>query len=228
MQSLSPFLHCIGLTGQRRVVADFFGLGKVPRGEKLSLRQHMERMRSPAIMHLNIIRVGFHTLAPTERERAERELDLVVHRTRQIYDQIFTTVGRVQHFELAASQVGGFADIGSDGEADDLTDSFSVDNNGIDSFFVLTYVGTRVGSARVSGCDKDGKNSGVVVEIGQGDDELTATAYAHELAHFLGVEGHSDDENNLMFSGQNGRQINSSQAAKIITHCFITECPDLQ
>jgi predicted Zn-dependent protease len=88
-------------------------------------------------------------------------------------------------------------------------------------------VGNRVGSARVSGCDKDGKNSGVVVEIGQGDNELTATAYAHELAHFLGVEAHSSDQNNLMFSGQNGRQLNEGQAVKILTHCFVTECSDL-
>jgi hypothetical protein len=227
MQSIGPFLDCIGLTGPRRLVADFFGLGKVPPGETLSLRQHLERVANPAIIHLNVIRVGFHTLEPLERERAERELDLVVHRTRQIYDQIFTGVARVQHFEVPPSQVGGFADIGSGGEADDLTDSFSVDNDGIDSFFVLTYAENRVGSARVSGCDKDGKDSGVVVEIGQGGDELTATAYAHELAHFLGVEDHSNDPNNLMFSGQNGRKINSSQAAKIVTHCFTKECPDL-
>lgn len=227
MQSISPFLACLGLIGPKRIVADFFGLGKVPRGETLSLRQHLARVANPAIIHLNIIRVGFHTLGPADRESAEREVDLVVHRTRQIYDQIFLGVARVQHFELAASQVGGFADIGGDGEADDLADSFSVDNDAIDSFFVLTYVGNRVGSARVSGCDKDGKDSAVIVEIGQGNNELTATAYAHELAHFLGVDGHSSDENNLMFSGQNGRQINSSQAAKMLTHCFTRECPDL-
>lgn len=227
MQSIGPFLDCIGLTGPRRLVADFFGLGKVPRGETISLRQHLARVANPALIHLNIVRTGFHTLAPADRERAEREVDLVVHRTRQIYDQIFLGVARVQHFEIAASQVGGFADIGSDGEADDLADSFSVDNDGIDSFFVLTYAGDRVGSARVSGCDKDGKDSGVVVEIGQGDNELTATAYAHELAHFLGVKEHSNDDNNLMFSGQNGRRINSSQAAKMLTHCFTRECPHL-
>jgi hypothetical protein len=227
MQSIGPFLDCLGLTGPRRLLADFFGLGEVPPGETLSVRAHMRRVARPQILHLNIIRIGFHTLAPGPRMNAERELDLVVHRTRQIYDQIGLGIARVQHMEVAASHVGGFGDIGSDGEADDLCDAFSIDNNGVDGFFVLTYVGNRVGSARVSGCDKEGKNSGVVCEIGQGDNELTATAYAHELAHFLGVEGHSDDENNLMFSGQNGRQLNNSQAGKILTHCFVTECPDL-
>ena len=227
MESLGPYLDCLGLPGPRRIVNDFFGLGRVPRGETVSLRAHMRRVRGPRLLHVNMIRIGFDTLAAPRRGAAEREIDLVVHRTRQIYDQIQLGIARVQHWVIPPAQAGGFADIGSDGEADDLADRFSVPNDGVDGFMVLTYAGSRIGSARPSGCDKDGKDSAVVVEIEQGDDELTATAFAHELGHFLGVSGHSSDPENLMFSGPNGRRINSSQAATMLTHCFVTECSGL-
>lgn len=227
MPSLGPFLDCLGLTGPRKVKHDFFGIQHVPAGEALSVKQHMQRMRGD-LLHLNVIRCGFDTFAAPDRDRAERRLDLVVHRTRQIYDQIGLGIARVQHFEIPVAQTHGKEDIGGDGEADDLCDAFSVDNNGVDAFFVLTYSGNRVGSSRSPGsCDKDGKSSGVVVEVQQGDAELTATAFAHELGHYLGFAGHSSDENNLMFSGQNGRQISDSQASTMLRHCLITECSDL-
>jgi len=228
MQSLSPYLDCLGLTGPRRILNDFFGLRRVPDGETLSLRAHMNRVRWSHLLHLNVIRIGFDGLIGPDRASAERELDLVVHRTRQVYDQIQLGIARVQHWEVPAALAGGLDNISGDGEADDLCGRFSVDNNGIDGFFVLTYSGNRVGSSRSPGsCDKDGKSSGVVCEIGQGNSELTVTAFAHELGHYLGVAGHSSDTNNLMFSGQNGRQISPTQAYYMLQHCLITECSDL-
>jgi len=228
MPSLGQFLDCMGLSGPRKVKHDFFGIQHVPSGEALSVKQHMQRMRLEHLLHLNVIRCGFDSFDAQGRDRAERRLDLVVHRTRQIYDQIGLGIARVQHFEILVAQTHGKEDIGGDGEADDLCDAFSVDNDGIDAFFVLTYSGNRVGSSRSPGsCDKGGKASGVVVEVEQGDAELTATAFAHELGHYLGFAGHSGDKDNLMFSGQNGRQISDSQAVTMLRHCLITECSDL-
>ena len=110
-----------------------------------------------------------------------------------------------------------------------MCDRFSVDNDGIDGFMVLTYAGNRVGSSQSPGsCDKDGKSSGVVVEIGQGNSELTATAFAHELGHYLGYDDHSEDPHNLMFEGQNYRQLTANQGETMRGHCLVTECPDLQ
>ena len=227
MQSLGPFLDCMGLTGPRFVVRDFFGLRKVPPGETVSVRGHMSRVARPHILHLNIIHCGFHLLDAVESESADRELDFAVHRTRQIYDQIGLGIARVQHFAIGGQHGTAVANIDNDGEASELCGAFSVDNNGADCFMVLTYAGNRVGSSRVSGCDKDGKDSGVVVEITQGNNSLTAKALAHELAHFLGVEDHSDDENNLLSRSPDGVELTGSQGGKILSHCFVTECPDL-
>jgi hypothetical protein len=120
------------------------------------------------------------------------------------------------------------ADIGGDGEADDICGHFSVDNDGIDAFMVLTYAGNRIGSSRSPGaCDKDGKSSGVVIEVQQAGHELTATAFAHELGHYLGFASHSSDPNNLM-STAGGRALTASQGQTMRGHCFVTDIPELQ
>ncbi len=228
MDSLRFFQSTLKLPGFRSVLNDFFGMFQVPAGAAISLRQQMERLRRPNIIHINIIRVAFDALTPTEREDAERELDTIVLRTRQIYDQIALGIGRVQHFVISAAQAGGLADIGSDGEADDICGHFSVDNDGIDAFMVLTYAGNRIGSSRSPGaCDKDGKSSGVVIEVTQADHELTATAFAHELGHYLGFDSHSSDPANLM-SSAGGRGLTERQGETMRGHCFVTDIPELQ
>ena len=220
MRSLREHFRAIGLGNNGgSVLHGFFGLGEAP--ETLSLKEQMARVRRVNVLHLNVIRLAFDTVIP--RAPLERKVDMAVHRTRQILDQAGIGVARVSHAMIEDAFAGGFPDIGSDGEADDLCDAFSVDNDGIDTFMVLSYEGSRVGSSRSPGdCDKDGKGSGIVVEVTQGDAELTATAYAHELVHFLGYPHHSSDPNNLMFSGQNNRQLDITQIAMILDHCMIT------
>jgi len=228
MDSLRFFQSGLKLPGFRSVLNDFFGMFQVPAGETISLRQQMRRLRRPHIVHINIIRVAFDALTPAEREDAERELDVIVLRTRQIFDQIQIGIGRVQHWVINSAQAGGFGDIGSDGEADDICGHFSVDNDGIDAFVVLTYAGTTMGSSRSPGaCDKDGKSSGIVVEVQQAGHELTATAFAHEIGHYLGYDSHSSDQNNLM-SHSGARGLTESQGETMRCHCFVTDIPELQ
>lgn len=228
MDSLRFFQSCLKLPVFRSVLNDFFGMFQVPPGETISVRQQMARLRRPHILHINIIHVAFDSLTPAEREDAARELDVIVLRTRQIYDQIQLGIGRVQHFVISAQLAGGLADISGDGEADDICDKFSVDNDGIDAFMVLTYAGNRIGSSQSPGdCDKDGKGSGVVIEVQQAGHELTATAFAHELGHYLGFDSHSSDQNNLM-STSGARGLSTSQGNTMRGHCMVTDCPDLQ
>lgn len=228
MHSLREHFRCAGLgDAGGSVLHGFFGFGQAP--ATLSVRQQMARVRRPAVMHLNVIRLAFDTIPTNQRATFDRRIDLAVHRTREIYDQAGIGVVRVQHFLIEDAVAGLFPEIDNDGEADDLCGAFSVDNDGIDTFIVLTYAGNRVGSSRSPGpCDKDGKSSGIVVEVQQGNAELMATAYAHELCHFLGVSGHSDDQDNLMFSGQNGRKLNTGQIVRILGHCMLTQCPTPQ
>ena len=226
MPFLRDFADCLNVPRFRSVKVEFFGLFQIPPGETISLREHMERVRRPHILHLNMIRVGFDSLPPAEREDAEREIDVAVHRARQTFDQIQLGIARVQHFEILAADAGGKQDIGGDGEADDLCDGFSVDNDAIDGFFVLTYAGNTIGSSRSPGsCDKDGKSSGVVVEVGQAGHELTATAFAHEIGHYLGYDSHTSDQTNLM-SHSGARGLTAEQGETMRCHCTVTECAD--
>jgi hypothetical protein len=220
MHSLRQHFEAIGLGNHGgSVLHGFFGLGEAP--ETLSLRQQMERVRRDNVMHLNVIRVAFDTVFP--RAPLERKVDMAVHRSRQIFDQAGIGVARVSHYMIEDAFAGLYPDIGSDGEADDLCDAYSVDNDGIDVFMVLTYAGNRVGSSHSPGsCDKDGKDSGVVIEVTQGSRNLTAKAFSHELAHYLGYDDHSSDENNLMSSSENGLELTSGQIDDIDDHCMLT------
>lgn len=220
MHSLREHFRAIGLGDNGgSVLHGFFGLGQAP--ETLSLKRQMERVRRVNTLHLNIIRLAFDTVIP--RDPLERRVDLMIQRSRQILDQAGIGVARVSNFIIEDAFAGGFPDIGSDGEADDLCDEFSVDNDGIDCFIVLSYAGNRVGSSPSPGsCDKDGKSSGVVVEVNQGTAELFAKAFSHELVHYLGYPHHSSDPNNLMSSSQDGLDLDITQIAMILDHCMIT------
>ena len=224
MRSMRRYLACVGVN-QGSVLRDFFGLGRAP--ETLSVQQQMERLRRPHVLHLNFVRIGFDLLAPDERQSAERELDLAAHRCRQIYDQVALGIGRILNFELLAADAEGFADIADSCEAEDLADRFSIDNDGIDVAFVLTYAGSTIGSAPKppGSCDKSDKGAGVVAAIEE-DRELTATVIAHEVGHYLGLD-HRDDETNLMStSGQRG--LTADQGTCVRGHCSVTECPEVQ
>ena len=220
MYSLRQHFEAIGLGNHGgSVLHGFFGLGEAP--ETLSLREQMARVRRDNVLHLNIIRLAFDTVVP--RAPLERKVDKAVHRARQIFDQTGIGVARVSHYIIEDAFAGLYPDIGSDGEADDLCDAYSVDNDGIDMFMVLTYAGNRVGSSQSPGsCDKDGKDSGVVVEVTQGNAELTAKAFSHELVHYLGYDDHSSDPKNLMSNSQDGLELTSGQIEDIVDHCMLT------
>jgi len=224
MHSLREHFRAIGLGDHGgSVLHGFFGLGKAP--ATLSLKEQMARCRRVNIIHLNVIRLAFDTVIP--REPLERKIDLAIHLARDTYDQAGIGVCRVQHYIIEDAFAGAYPDIGGDGEADDLCDAYSVDNDGIDTFIVLSYAGGTIGSSRSPGsCDKDGKggSSGIVVEMGEveHDAELDAIAYSHELCHFLGVPQHNTDTNNLMCPCRNKRQLSISQIGMILDHCMIT------
>ena len=227
MHSLREHFKSLGYPNGGSLLFDYFGHFRVPRTLSVSLQHQMERCRRSHIIHLNLIEVGFDTLPAATRNRFRDRIDLAILRAREIYDQTDIGVARIKHAIIEDAFAGSYPDIGSDGEASDLCAAFSVSNNGIDVFMVLTYANSGGSSPKGGDCsdEKDTKDLGVVVPIDDGDAENTATAVSHEVGHYLGL-GHVDDLSNLMSKPGNLRQLTGDQIDEIRCHCMVTILPD--
>jgi hypothetical protein len=169
-------------------------------------------------IHMNLIRVGIESFTDAD----EREIDRAVQFTRDTYATVDLGVGRVTRWFITTDNANGHENIGSAGEAQDLTNEFTIDNDALDIFFVLTYAGDTIGRSAVDGpCDKNAKGmDGSVVAI-EGPASITGPVLAHEAGHYLGLEHRSDDPDNLMYNSvPNGGQLTSSQGADMRDHCF--------
>jgi hypothetical protein len=135
-------------------------------------------------IHLNMITVGFDTLSATDRQTAANKVDYAVFRTRNIFAQVSLGVGRVEHFVISAAESNGRDDLGSEGEADDLSDEWSVPNNGIDVFLVRNISDSDyIGISPVPGdCDKGDKDDGLI----GGESNLGFESFSRKVAHELG------------------------------------------
>jgi hypothetical protein len=216
VKTVSSTLSCIGVdtSGNVSLLRDLFGFSRGqlpddPTGAAVSVSlQAQLRAMSGRHVHINVITVGFDALPTSGQQTAANKVDYAVHRTRTIFAAVSLGVGRVEHYAIPAADSAGRDDIGSEGEADDLSDEWSVPNNGVDAFVVRTISDTDfVGiSPRPGDCDKDGKDDGLVAgEINRAADAFSRT-FAHEIGHFLNLpHNHGDNcptataaRNNLM------------------------------
>jgi hypothetical protein len=208
--------QCIGINkADFRVSRDFFGYMMGPPGS-VSLLTQFRRLQGRHV-HMNFIRVGSDQYTDNDL----REIDAALFFTRDNYAQINLGVGRIEHYVISTAEADGAANINNDDEAEELTNDWTVDNDALDIFFVLTYSGSTIGLSRVDGpCDKDAKGmDGSVVAI-EGSSNTTGFVLAHEAGHYLGL-GHSSNSNNLMFGTvPNGGDLTSSQGSNMRDHCF--------
>jgi hypothetical protein len=215
MASLRQLAQCIGIPGRFSVVRDFFGYMSIP--SDLSLSAQIRRLQQEHI-HLNLIRVGIESFTAAD----EREIDQAVQFTRDTYATVNLGVGLVRRFFITTDQANGRDNIDNDGEAEALTDEWTVDNDALDVFFVLTYAGTTIGLSAVNGpCDKNAKGmDGSVVAI-EGTGNTSGFVLAHEVGHYLGLD-HVIDSSNLMFgSVPNGGSLTNAQGTTMLGHCFV-------
>ena len=225
MASLRDTAACIGITGDFSVVGDFFGYLAPPQSAPkagaypdLSVLTQISRLQGRYV-DMNLIRVGIESFTPGD----ETEIDGAVQFTRDNYAQISLGVGRVLRFFITTAEANGHANIGSNGEARDLTNEWTVDNDALDVFFVLTYATDTIGRSDVNGCNKDGPGiDGSVVAI-ERSDNTTGFVLAHEAGHYLGLR-HRGDPGNLMFRDvPNGGNLTSTQGADMRDHCFTND-----
>src|SRR5690606_38121692 len=163
--------------------------------------------------------------------------DYSVHRLRRMYATVSLGLGRVGYYWIGVSDADGYHDLGSESEADDLSDDWSVNNNGIDMFLVANISDADfIGISPVPGdCSKGGKSDGLFGgEINRGAEGFSRT-FAHELGHFLNLpHNHGDNcptgtsaRNNLMAqtrcvdSTRDGVLLTSSQGSTMRSRCQV-------
>lgn len=233
MKSVTSTLDCIGVDTGRTVsvLRDLFGFSRGrlpddPTGAAVSVSlQAQLRALAGRHLHLNVVTVGFDGLPANGRDAAANKIDYAVHRTRTIYATVSLGLGRVEHYAIPTADADGRDDLGSEGEADDLSDEWSVPNDGVDAFVVRTISDTDfVGiSPRPGDCDKDGKDDGLVAgEIGRAAEAFSRT-FAHEIGHFLNLpHNHDNDECPSTTSGTNNLMAQTRCAPSTRTSVLLT------
>ena len=213
MASLRDIADCIGIKKNFEVVRDFFGY-QTGAPEQISLLRQM-RLAQGYHVHLNLIRVGIETFTDAD----EQEIDSAVAFTRDTLATVDFGVANVGRRSISSDQAGGFVNIGSDDEAEELTREFAIDNARIDVFFVRTYAGLSSGSGPFFGPkDKDvkGEMTGIVLAL-EGSTTVTGFVLAQLVCRYLGL-GQRQDTNNLMSSQiPNGGQLTARQGEDL-TH----------
>ena len=196
MESVRSIMNCIGVDTSGRVSLLFHLFGffraRVPSDPcssataQVSLLEHVNSLKGRHV-HLNIIRVGIDNFTSNEIDR----IDSAIYRSRDIYRTVNLGVGRIEHYDVLASDANGHDDIGSEAEAEDLTQEWTIPNDGLDVFMVDNISDPDfVGISAVDGpCDKDaaGMNGVIGGEVNRTADGVART-FAHEIGHYLGLQ----------------------------------------
>jgi Helix-hairpin-helix motif len=181
--------------------------------------------------HLNVIYVGAERFGEDDRQLVRDSVEVA----RSIYAQRDLGIGRVLEYAIPAAEAGRYVVVNDNGEARDLTNHWTVDNDGIDLFIVDVYEGSVVGYSPIRGpCEKNENwwqikdMTGTVVELYTTVPALLGSTIGHELGHYLGLSHvHSpwtpNARMNLMFpvASTSRNQLTANQADEMRDHCFM-------
>ncbi|MCK4823547.1 hypothetical protein KA005_47790 [bacterium] len=194
MVSVKSILNCIGVdtSASVSILGNMFGFirRRVPNDPcstdtaQVSLLNQVRSLQGRHV-HLNIIRVGIDNFTNAEIDRIE----YAIYKVRNIFNTQNLGIGRVEHYNVTSGEAGGKDNIGSEDEAEDLTDDWTVPNDGIDVFMVDNISADFVGMSPVDGpCDKNDKDMNGVIggEVGRNASRVART-FAHEIGHYLGL-----------------------------------------
>lgn len=220
--------NCLGKNGAISVTRDLFGyiygLPTIP----VRLKEQLDLMKGKSF-NLSIIFVGHRSgfTGTTSRADAAR-ITYSIQRMREIYDQVNLGVRKIYWTHIPEDDVGAYTTITDYDEAEDLTEDWSANNDGIDVFWVQNILNAGGWSDKDGTCDKSDKGmSGAVLEL-SGSDAFTGVLLAHEVGHYLGL-GTGPASTNVMGVDSNNDGIDeistastvltNSQGANMRNHC---------
>ncbi len=209
---------CLGITPPFSVLNHIFGYFFHP-GQTLSLKRQLELCRGEGL-NINVILVGDDDFDWDDWRKTQYAIQFM----RAIYANVDLGVRKIRWQAIHSADAGAFITINSSAEAHDLTDDWNGPNGNYLDVFVVRLMTHADGVSAVDGpCSKDDKDemTGSVVSL-NGSDDNAGNTFAHEIAHYLGLQ-HVDDVNN--FIGNNGASnahvgISSWQGDVMKRHCY--------
>jgi len=210
--------NCLGKSGAISVTRDLFGyvygLPTIP----VRLKQQLDLMKGRSF-NLSIIFVGHRSGFTGTTSRADvSRMTYSIQRMREIYDQVNLGVRKIYWSYIPQDDVGAYTTITDYSEAEDLTEDWSANNDGIDVFWVQSILNAGGWSDVDGTCDKSDKGmSGAVLEL-SGSDAFTGVLLAHEVGHYLGL-GTGPASTNVMGVDSNNDGIDEiSTASTVLTN----------